>query len=78
MSVDSQNTFSKMNTACIVIGILLRWVCTSGSPEDLEKSDKIATDVLENFMKQDGEFQAPCYSKLTIYLCKIPAAITET
>ncbi|CAB4041129.1 urocanate hydratase, partial [Paramuricea clavata] len=29
-----------------------RWVCTSGFPEDLEVSDKIATDVLEHIMKQ--------------------------
>ncbi|XP_028398297.1 urocanate hydratase-like [Dendronephthya gigantea] len=30
-----------------------RWVCTSGYPEDLEESDKIATDVLEKIIKQD-------------------------
>ncbi|CAB4001762.1 urocanate hydratase, partial [Paramuricea clavata] len=29
-----------------------RWVCTSGFPEDLVVSDKIATDVLEHIMKQ--------------------------
>ena len=28
-----------------------RWVCTSGKPEDLEKTDKIACDVLEHIMK---------------------------
>jgi urocanate hydratase len=28
-----------------------RWVCTSGKPEDLEKTDKIACDVLENMIK---------------------------
>ncbi len=28
-----------------------RWVCTSGSPEDLEKSDNIACEVLEEMMK---------------------------
>jgi len=28
-----------------------RWVCTSGKPEDLAKTDKIACDVLEEMMK---------------------------
>ncbi len=28
-----------------------RWVCASGKPEDLEKTDEIATEVLENLMK---------------------------
>ena len=28
-----------------------RWVCASGNPEDLEKTDEIATQVLENLMK---------------------------
>lgn len=28
-----------------------RWVCTSGKPEDLKKSDDIACEVLENIMK---------------------------
>jgi len=28
-----------------------RWVCTSGKPEDLEKTDKIATQVLEKLMQ---------------------------
>ena len=28
-----------------------RWVCTSGDPEDLKKSDEIACDVLENLMQ---------------------------
>lgn len=28
-----------------------RWVCTSGNPEDLAKTDKIACDVLEEMMK---------------------------
>ncbi|WP_293894550.1 urocanate hydratase [Flavobacterium sp.] len=28
-----------------------RWVCASGNPEDLEKTDKIACDVLEEMMK---------------------------
>lgn len=29
-----------------------RWVCASGSPEDLSESDKIAAEVLEAFLKQ--------------------------
>ena len=29
-----------------------RWVCTSGKPEDLDKSDKIAMEVLENMAKE--------------------------
>ena len=29
-----------------------RWVCTSGFPDDLEESDKIATDVLESIMQK--------------------------
>lgn len=32
-----------------------RWVCTSGKPEDLEKSDAIATQVLEELIKQSPE-----------------------
>ena len=28
-----------------------RWVCASGDPEDLEKTDKIATEVLEELMR---------------------------
>lgn len=29
-----------------------RWVCTSGTPEDLDKTDKIAMEVLENLSKE--------------------------
>lgn len=32
-----------------------RWVCTSGDPADLEKTDKIATDVLEEIAKTAPE-----------------------
>ncbi len=32
-----------------------RWVCTSGKPEDLEKSDAIAAQVLENLIKESPE-----------------------
>lgn len=32
-----------------------RWVCTSGNPEDLAKTDKIACDVLEEMMKNSPE-----------------------
>jgi urocanate hydratase len=32
-----------------------RWVCASGNPEDLEKTDKIACDVLEQMMKNSPE-----------------------
>ena len=32
-----------------------RWVCTSGKPEDLEKTDAIACEVLEEIMKQSPE-----------------------
>ena len=32
-----------------------RWVCASGSPEDLEKTDKIACDVLEEMKKNSPE-----------------------
>jgi urocanate hydratase len=32
-----------------------RWVCASGSPEDLEKTDKIACDVLEEMIKNSPE-----------------------
>ncbi|NQX86690.1 MAG: urocanate hydratase [Flavobacteriaceae bacterium] len=32
-----------------------RWVCTSGKPEDLEKTDAIACDVLEKIMKNSPE-----------------------
>lgn len=32
-----------------------RWVCTSGNPEDLAKTDKIACDVLEEMMKNAPE-----------------------
>jgi urocanate hydratase len=32
-----------------------RWVCASGNPEDLEKTDKIACDVLEEMMKNSPE-----------------------
>ncbi len=28
-----------------------RWVCASGNPEDLAKTDKIASDVLEEMIK---------------------------
>lgn len=31
-----------------------RWVCTSGSSEDLEETDKIAKEVLEDLIKSDG------------------------
>ncbi len=31
-----------------------RWVCTSASPEDLKKSDDIATEVLEEMMKNSS------------------------
>jgi len=32
-----------------------RWVCASGNPEDLAKTDKIACDVLEEMMKNSPE-----------------------
>ncbi|WP_044403085.1 urocanate hydratase [Lacinutrix sp. Hel_I_90] len=32
-----------------------RWVCASGKPEDLEKTDRIACEVLENIMKAAPE-----------------------
>ncbi|WP_053970188.1 urocanate hydratase [Mangrovimonas sp. ST2L15] len=32
-----------------------RWVCTSGKPEDLEKTDTLACQVLEDLMKQAPE-----------------------
>ncbi len=32
-----------------------RWVCASGKPEDLEKTDKIACEVLERIMKNSPE-----------------------
>jgi len=32
-----------------------RWVCTSGNPEDLAKTDKIACDILEEMMKNSPE-----------------------
>ncbi len=32
-----------------------RWVCSSGNPEDLKKSDNIACQVLENLMKNSPE-----------------------
>ena len=32
-----------------------RWVCTSGNPEDLEKSDNLAAEVLENMAKDAPE-----------------------
>ncbi len=32
-----------------------RWVCTSGDPEDLEKTDKIAAEVLGNIMTNSPE-----------------------
>lgn len=32
-----------------------RWVCTSGNPEDLEKTDAIACDVLEEIMKNSPQ-----------------------
>ena len=32
-----------------------RWVCASGKPEDLEKTDQIACDVLEEIMKSSPE-----------------------
>jgi urocanate hydratase len=32
-----------------------RWVCTSGKPEDLEKTDTIATKVLEQIMQRSPE-----------------------
>ena len=32
-----------------------RWVCTSANPEDLIKSDALATEVLENIMKNSPE-----------------------
>jgi len=32
-----------------------RWVCTSGKPEDLEKTDKIASDVLAEIRKSSPE-----------------------
>ena len=32
-----------------------RWVCTSGKPEDLEKTDRIATEVLEELMQTAPE-----------------------
>ncbi len=32
-----------------------RWVCTSGDPEDLEKTDKIAAEVLGNIMTHSPE-----------------------
>ena len=32
-----------------------RWVCTSGDPQDLEKTDQIAIDVLEQLMKESPE-----------------------
>jgi len=32
-----------------------RWVCTTGNPDDLEKTDKIAADVLEQMLKEAPE-----------------------
>ena len=32
-----------------------RWVCTSGKPEDLAETDRIACKVLEELMKQSPE-----------------------
>ena len=37
--------------------ILNRWVCTSSDPEDLAKTDEIATQVLEDFIKEGGEYK---------------------
>jgi urocanate hydratase len=38
-----------------------RWVCTSGNPKDLEITDKIATDILEELM---NESPAPIQSQM--------------
>jgi urocanate hydratase len=42
---------------CVLIMVLdhFRWVCASGNPEDLAKTDKIACDVLEEMMKNSPE-----------------------
>jgi hypothetical protein len=42
---------------CVLITDLdhFRWVCASGNPEDLAKTDKIACDVLEEMMKNSPE-----------------------
>ena len=32
-----------------------RWVCTSGDPQDLSKTDKIATDVLKEIIKSKSQ-----------------------
>lgn len=34
--------------------LLRRWVCTSALQSDLEKTDKIAADVLEHIVAQGG------------------------
>ena len=43
-----------------------RWVCTSGKPEDLKKSDAIAREVLENIMKESpAEIQQQMQDNIT-------------
>ncbi|MBD64553.1 MAG: urocanate hydratase [Halobacteriovoraceae bacterium] len=43
-----------------------RWVCTSGDPEDLALTDKLATDVLAQLMKESpGEIQQQMQDNIT-------------
>jgi urocanate hydratase len=43
-----------------------RWVCTSGKPEDLKKSDAIAREVLEHIMKESpAEIQQQMQDNIT-------------
>lgn len=43
-----------------------RWVCASGKPEDLQKSDEIACEVLEELMKNSpGEIQQQMQDNIT-------------
>ena len=35
-------------------GIVHRWVCTSADPNDLDKTDEIATTVLEDIINKGG------------------------
>ena len=50
--------------------VIVRWVCTSGSQEDLQTTDALAQEVLETMMSEKGEYSVLLYCE-TIILCKI-------
>jgi len=50
----------------VIVLTLLRWVCTSGLPNDLAVTDNIALQVLEGIVAKGGVYPLACMKQLRV------------